>query len=116
MSYEFEKLAYLRKRHCDYPSRCNMTAYSPWLCQRMRITPFCAPQRMEPNLPDAAPITAVTRALDLVAAHLSNREIARLFVGTSTVEYHLSKIFRKLSVGSRTELASALRSGKGSAC
>jgi DNA-binding CsgD family transcriptional regulator len=49
----------------------------------------------------------------LVAEHLSNREIAaRLFLSASTVEYHLSKIFRKLSVSSRAELAHTLLDGQ----
>ncbi|MFL5888067.1 MAG: LuxR C-terminal-related transcriptional regulator [Solirubrobacteraceae bacterium] len=49
---------------------------------------------------------------ELVATGLSNREVAEaLFVTRKAVEWHLANVFRKLSVGSRSEIGDALRRG-----
>jgi DNA-binding CsgD family transcriptional regulator len=45
----------------------------------------------------------------LVAEGSSNRQVgAQLFISPNTVEYHLQKVFRKLGVSSRTQLARSL--------
>ncbi|HET7396955.1 MAG TPA: LuxR C-terminal-related transcriptional regulator, partial [Intrasporangium sp.] len=58
---------------------------------------------------DRAPadLTPQERAVsDLVARGRSNREVAaELFLSTKTVQYHLTRIYGKLGVRSRTELA-----------
>jgi DNA-binding CsgD family transcriptional regulator len=51
------------------------------------------------------------RVAELVAEGLSNKEVAaRLFVTVRTVEANLTKVYGKLGIRSRTELASRLRS------
>jgi DNA-binding CsgD family transcriptional regulator len=55
------------------------------------------------------------RVAELVATGASNPEIAaQMFISRRTVEYHLHKMFRKLEVGSRTELARAYLDAAGS--
>jgi DNA-binding CsgD family transcriptional regulator len=45
----------------------------------------------------------------VAARGLSNREIAAsLFLSRKTVEMHLSRVYRKLGIGSRAELCQAL--------
>jgi DNA-binding CsgD family transcriptional regulator len=52
---------------------------------------------------------AEQRVAALVAEGKTNREVAStLFLGESTVEKHLTHIYAKLGVRSRTELARAL--------
>jgi DNA-binding CsgD family transcriptional regulator len=51
------------------------------------------------------------RVAELVATGRSNEEVARLlFMSAKTVEWNLTKVYRKLYVRSRTELAAKLRS------
>ena len=52
---------------------------------------------------------------ELVATGRSNREVAdTLFMSVKTVEWNLSKVYRKLGIRSRTQLAGALGAHRGS--
>ncbi|MFE5871446.1 AAA family ATPase [Streptomyces roseifaciens] len=66
-------------------------------------------ERAEPEGPGAAPALsdAECRVAALAALGYTNREISsRIHVTISTVEQHLTRVYRKLNVASRTELPS----------
>ena len=67
--------------------------------------------RQEPKNQSAAGLTRRERdILILVADGLSDREVAQaLFIGQGTVRSHLTSIFAKLEVGSRTAAVAAAR-------
>lgn len=62
--------------------------------------------------PTTSMLTATERRVaELVAAGRSNQEVAaELFLSVKTVEANLTRVYRKLSVRSRTELANQLKS------
>jgi DNA-binding CsgD family transcriptional regulator len=66
------------------------------------------PRRPAPPAP-AAITAAEAKIAELAAAGRTNQEIARaLFMSTRTVEAHLTRVYRKLGIRSRTELAHRL--------
>lgn len=64
-----------------------------------------------PSVGAPGPLTAAERRVaERASAGATNREISQeLFISVRTVETHLSKVYRKLGVSSREEIARALR-------
>ena len=81
---------------------------------RKVIDHFSHPASSPPQQADAEQLTErELEVLRLAAKGLSNRDIAQnLYLSTRTVQTHLSTIFTKMEVGSRTEaVVQALRKG-----
>jgi LuxR family transcriptional regulator, maltose regulon positive regulatory protein len=74
-------------------------------------TPLPTPMPHGRQLPVDNSLTSREReVLELIAAGLSNREIAgRMYVATSTVKSYTNSIFRRLGVSSRTQAVAAAR-------
>jgi ATP/maltotriose-dependent transcriptional regulator MalT len=71
-------------------------------------------RRREPERGWAGLTGAEAEVAELAAAGASNPEIAkRLFMSRSTVKTHLSRVYAKLEVANRTELAAALAGQQG---
>jgi len=89
----------------DVSRRCASMGAVPWQAQAEAELARVAPRRTDAEL---TPTEA--RIADLVCEGRRNREIAgELFVSVSTVEAHLTRIYRKLGVRNRTELGQLVR-------
>ena len=70
--------------------------------------------RLAPGPADGELTAAERRIAALVAQGLKNREVAHeLFLSVATVEAHLTRIYRKLDIHSRSQLARAIASDPG---
>jgi DNA-binding CsgD family transcriptional regulator len=90
------------------------------LSQRLGLTEVAAQARDELRVAGARPrrdllsgpeslTAAELRVADVAARGLTNRDIAAsLFLSPKTVEMHLGRVYRKLGIGSRRELAGGL--------
>jgi len=88
-------------------SDADMEAFAERARIELRATGDQARERTPGALDHLTPQEA--QISNLVALGHTNREIAaQLFISPSTVEYHLGKVFRKLDVKSRTQLASRI--------
>ncbi len=96
----------LRVAHVFFAD-AGMEAFAERARIELRATGDQAPERTPATLDQLTPQEA--QISGLVAQGHTNREIAaQLFISPSTVEYHLGKVFRKLDVKSRTQLASRI--------
>jgi DNA-binding CsgD family transcriptional regulator len=96
----------LRIAH-DFFSGAGMEAFAERTRIELRAAGDQARERTPHTLDQLTP--QETQISRLVAQGHTNREIAaQLFISPSTVEYHLGKVFRKLDVKSRTQLANRI--------
>ena len=92
----------------DGARRCGATPLTEFAAHEL-IAAGARPRREALSGP--GPLTASERRVaDLAADGLTNRQLAQtLFLSPKTIEMHLGRIYRKLEIASRGELAGALR-------
>jgi DNA-binding CsgD family transcriptional regulator/tetratricopeptide (TPR) repeat protein len=96
----------------DQLSSIGMEAFA----ERARVELLATGEKVRKRTPETRDeLTPQEREIAHLAGNgLSNPEIGtRLFLSRRTVEYHLSKVFPKLGITSRSELAGALRTSVG---
>ncbi|MEV0036025.1 AAA family ATPase [Streptomyces sp. NPDC050804] len=110
---------WLRRRKRRSEARIHLRAayesFGAWgaslFAERARIELLATGETARRRVPETRfDLTPQERQVALQAASgLTNAEIAsRLFITTSTVEFHLNKVFRKLGLTSRRQIAAAL--------
>ncbi|WP_431968735.1 helix-turn-helix transcriptional regulator [Actinacidiphila sp. bgisy160] len=106
-----------RKRRAEAREhlRAAYESFDAWgatlFAERARIELLATGEKARRRVPETrSDLTPQERHVALLAASgLTNAEIAsRLFITTSTVEFHLNKVFRKLGITSRRRIAAAL--------
>jgi DNA-binding CsgD family transcriptional regulator len=110
---------WLRRRKRRSEARIHLRAayesFDAWgaslFAERARVELLATGETARRRVPETRfDLTPQERQVALLAASgLTNAEIAsRLFITTSTVEFHLNKVFRKLGLTSRRQIAAAL--------
>ena len=84
----------------------------PFLEMTARELAGCGLTRVRPVGP--SPLTGQERTVaQLVSRGMSNRDVAgELFLSVKTIEYHLSNVYAKLALRSRSQLVAALHAGR----
>jgi DNA-binding CsgD family transcriptional regulator len=87
--------------------RLGAAPWSDMARAELAATGETARRRDETTLNDLTP-QELQIALSLAGGHTTRETAAALFLSPKTIEYHLRNIYRKLSVGSRSELKEAM--------
>ena len=91
----------------DLAQRCGATRLATLAHEELRVA-GAKPRRLQFSGADSL-TAAERRVAEMAAEGLANREIAEtLFLSTRTVENHLSRVYRKLDITSRSGLGEAL--------
>ncbi len=102
-------------RHCGVEA---VHDFLEWMAQQASscfvpsvLTPHILTRPDDKTSPDASLSSAEQRVAELAARGHSNREVAKaLYITVSTVEQHLTRVYRKFNLSGRSELATILHS------